>query len=327
MSLAAKQQLVRGISGRLADMVTAAQRDAILAMMTEELEGFEVEAVAGSGAAISMDLLDEFLSAKTIEGKSPRTVERYRYTLTRILTEIGVPVSRITVYHLRAYMMQERNRGISDSTLEGYRSIMRSMFTWLHREGLIPSDPTANLGTVKCPKVMRLPYSDVEVERLKAACTTTRDRALVCFLLSTGCRVSEVVGLDRNAINWQEMSCRVFGKGSKERTVYLDSVTAMYLRQYLAERCDDDPALFYSRNHGRLTVNGVQRMLKTLEASTGIPNVHPHRFRRTLATNLIGRGMPIQEVAFILGHEKLDTTMKYVYIDARDVRTAYQKYS
>ena len=223
--------------------------------------------------------------------------------------------------------MAERRRGIADSSLEGTRSIMRSFFSWLQREGLIRIDPTGNLGAVKAPKVVRLPYSDVEIERLKAACATVRDRAIVCFLLSTGCRISEVVGLDRGAINWQDMCCKVYGKGAKERMVYLDTVTAMYLKQYLAERSDDCQALFASRRGDRLTVSGIQAMLRNLGEATGIPNVHPHRFRRTLATRLIDRGMPIQEVAHVLGHEKLDTTMAYVYIDNANVRAAYQKYS
>lgn len=327
MSIASKQQLIRGIGAKLADAVTVAQMDRILATLSEELEHYEVEAVHDDSPCVSLDLLDEFLSAKQIEGKSAKTLACYRYRLAGMLREIGTPVSSITVYHLRGYLMAERKRGLADSTLEGIRSILRSFFSWLEREGLIQTDPTANLGAVKVPKVVRLPYSDVEIERLKNACKTVRDRAIVCFLLSTGCRISEVVGLDRSGIDWVRMSCKVFGKGAKERIVYIDTVTAMYLKQYLAERTDTNPALFSSCYGDRLTVVGIQRMLQRLGQATGIPNVHPHRFRRTLATRLIDRGMPIQEVAHVLGHEKLDTTMRYIYIDNTNVQTAYKKYS
>lgn len=287
-----------------------------------------MESLPGTGInGASLDMLEAFLNAKEIEGKSKGTIERYRYALTRMLTELNAPISRITVFHLRQYLMNERNRGITDSTLNGVRSVMCSFFNWLQREALVQQNPTANLGPIRCPRVVRLPYSDVEIERLKSACESPRDRAIVCFLLSTGCRISEVIALNRNAINWQEMSCKVLGKGNKERIVYLDSVSVMYLKQYLNSRTDTDPALFYSRRGTRLTVAGIQNMLRGLGEAANVENVHPHRFRRTLATRLIDRGMAIQEVAHILGHEKLDTTMRYVYIDNANVRVSYQRHT
>lgn len=327
MSQAAKQQLVKALGEELNDELTAAQLKKVLSTLVLKLEGFEVESLGSPDSSISFDLLDDFLNAKIIEGKSPKTVERYRYILTKALTKINCPVAMITVMHLRSYMMEERNRGVADSTLEGLRSILRSFFSWLHREGIIPTDPTGNLTTVKCARIVRYPYSDVELEKLKAGCKTVRDKALVCFLLSTGCRVSEVIKLNFTAIDFTGMSCKVLGKGNKERIVYIDNVTAMYLKQYLTQRKDGSDALFASRGGNRLTVAGIQETLRVLGERTGVQNVHPHRFRRTLATNLINRGMPIQEVAHILGHEKLDTTMRYVFIDDVNVKAAYQKYS
>lgn len=327
MSVAGKQQLLRNLNGRLASELTITQMNAVMLALTEEMESFEVEAVPGTGVGgCSMDMLEEYLNAKTIEGKSPATLARYRYFLVRMLTAIDAPISRITVFHLRQYMMSERNRGISDSTLNGFRSIMCSFFNWLQREALIQQNPVANLGPVRSARVVRLPYSDVEVEQLKAACKTIRDKAMVTFMLSTGCRVSEVVGAKRAALNFDTMSCKILGKGNKERIVYIDAVTAMYLRQYLAARTDECPQLFVSHHGEPITPCCVQVMLRRLGEATGIPNVHPHRFRRTLATNLINRGMAIQEVAHILGHEKIDTTMRYVYIENENVRAAYQRY-
>lgn len=327
MSLGAKQQLVKELGEQLSNELTATQLKTVLSTLARKLEGFDVEAIADPSSSISMDLLNDFLNAKIIEGKSPKTIERYRYILTKALTQINCPATKTTVAHLRAYLMDERSRGIADSTLEGFRSILRSYFSWLHREGIIAIDPTANLTAIKCAKIVRMPYSDVEIERLKAGCKTIRDKALVCFLLSTGCRVSEVVGLNFTAVDYTDMSCKVRGKGNKERIVYIDSVTAMYLKQYIAVRKDGSDALFATRGGKRFTSAGIERLLRVLGERTGIQNVHPHRFRRTLATNLINRGMAIQEVAHILGHEKLDTTMRYVFIDDVNVKTAYQKYS
>jgi len=327
MSIAAKQQYIRAVRERLKNVLTVTQWNTILAVMSEEADDFEIEQIERPNGEFSLDLLNAFLEAKLTEGRSPKTISRYRYMLNDILTRINTPIRKITVYHLRSFLISERERGISDSTLNGYRSVLCSFFRWLHTESLIDRNPTANLGAIKCAKLVKMPYSDVEIERLKSACTNSRDVAIVTFLLATGCRISEAVGLNRDAINFANMSCKVFGKGSKERIVYLDAVAAMYLKRYLAERVDDDPALFYSRNHTRITVRGIQNMLCGLERETGIPNVHPHRFRRTLATNLINRGMPIQEVAHVLGHEKIDTTMRYVYIDDTNVCTSYRKYS
>ena len=273
------------------------------------------------------DIMEGYLDAKAIEGRAKSTIERYRYVLTKALEHIGLPERKITVHHLRAYLMSERQRGISDGTLEGIRSAFSAYFDWLHKEALISKNPCTNLGTIKGPKVMRLPYSDVEIERLKEACGEIRDKAIICFLLATGCRISEVVALDRNDVDMQRMCCKVLGKGSKERVVYIDNVTRMHLRKYLAARTDLSPALFAGKGSERMTPGGVRKMLKTVGEIAHVENVHPHRFRRTLATNLINRGMPIQEVARVLGHDKLDTTMEYIYIDDRDVQTSYRKYS
>lgn len=327
MSTAAKQRLLNNINTRLYDVVTAAQRDKIMALISEEMIAFDMEEIISAPAKVSLDLMEEFINAKTIEGKASSTLSQYRYILNRFLSDVGTPVPQITVYHIRAYLMSERNRGVSDSSISGYRSVLCSFFGWLAKESLIPKNPMLNIGTIKTPKVVRLPYSDVEIERLKSACKSIRDKALICFMLATGCRVSEVCGVDRDAVSWPDMRCKVLGKGSKERIVYLDPVVIMYLKQYLSDRKDSSPALFASRNGERMTPAGIQVMLRRLGEGTGIENVHPHRFRRTLATNLINRGMPIQEVAHVLGHEKIDTTMDYIYIENNRVQAAYRRYS
>jgi len=223
--------------------------------------------------------------------------------------------------------MAEKERGISNGTLDGIRSTLSSYFGWLQKEGLIEKNPCGNLGTIKCAKVVRQPYSSEDLERLKEGCKTLRDKAIVSFLLSTGCRISEVCGLNRDDIHFDTLECKVLGKGNKERIVYLDAVSAMFVKRYLNGRKDDNPALFVGKFKERLEPGGTRIMLKALERRTGVENIHPHRFRRTLATNLISRGMAIQEVAAILGHERIDTTMKYVCLDKSAVKNSYRKYA
>ena len=326
MAIVSKVDLLNSIEERLSVLLTAHDMAEAMRVIKDELGDYAVEALAHNGE-IDSDLLDAYLSAKSIEGRSAGTIERYRYILTRAFSEMAVSERRTTVYHLRGWLTRERQRGISESTLEGYRATFSAYFNWLHREGLISVNPCTNLGPIKCPKVVRLPFSDIEIERLKEACWDIRDKALICFLLSTGCRISEVTQLDRADVDMQAMQCTVTGKGNKQRVVYIDNVTRMHLRRYEAARSDLSPALFAGKGSERLTPGGVRKMLRTVGQIARVENVHPHRFRRTLATGLIARGMPIQEVSRILGHENLDTTMTYVYLNDRDVQASYRKYS
>lgn len=325
MSIAAKTVLMRELETRLGTILTAETLGRAMPIIGEALAAFEVEQIAEPDR--DEDLLDAFLAAKEVEGRSKKTMERYAYIIRRFLAEAKTDTRHVTVYHIRAYLMAEKKRGIGENTLEGCRCVFSSYFGWLQKEGLISANPCANLGAIKTPKIVREPYSPEELERLREACKTLRDRALLAFLLSTGCRISEVCALNRDDIDFQSLECTVLGKGNKERIVYLDAVAAMLLKRYLAGRKDADPALFIGSRAERLLPGGVRAMLKKLEAKTGVANVHPHRFRRTLATNLISRGMVIQEVAAILGHDKLDTTMRYVYLDKTAVKNSYRKYA
>ena len=328
MSIADKKMLMKDIEQQVGTILTVAQTAEVMRMLAEQLDGYSVEAMATVDAmSDSTDLLKIYLDAKEIEGRSKKTIERYRYIITRAMTSIRAPLRKVTVYHLRSYLMDMRNKGTADSTVEGTREILCAFFGWLHKEGLIDGNPCANLSPVKCAKVVRLPYSDVEVEKLKEACKSVRDRAIISFLLSTGCRISEMCELNRDDIDFANAECIVHGKGNKERTVYLTPVAMLNLKRYLSTRSDVLPALFIGQRKNQITPCGVRAMLNVIEKRSGVENVHPHRFRRTLATNLIARGMPIQEVAAILGHDKIDTTMRYVYIDRRSLKTAYQKYA
>ena len=321
MSIEHTVDVIGNIANRLSTVLTAHDLPLVMSVIQDEMSAPPAEYDGQT------DMLDAFISAKSIEGRSAKTLERYRYILTKALQFMKVDERRTTVHHLRSFLMAERKRGVSDSTLEGYRSIFSSYFNWLQRESLIDKNPCVNLGPIRYQKVVRLPYSDVEIERLKEACDDVRDKALICFLLSTGCRISEVVSLNKQDIDLQNLQCTVNGKGNKQRIVYIDNVTRMNLRRYEISRGDASQALFAGKGSDRMTPGGIRKMLKTVGRAAGVDNVHPHRFRRTLATNLINRGMPIQEVAKVLGHDKLDTTMRYVYLDDRNVQVAYRKYS
>lgn len=325
MSIADKQMLINSITSILSDKVTAAQLDCIMGSITETLSCYSLERVTTQ--TVCTDMLDAFLSAKRVEGRSEKTIERYRYCIGCLLRYTSAPIQAINVYHIRAFFANEKSRGIQDSTLEGFRSVYSSFFGWLHTEGLIQTNPCSNVSPIKCEKKIRKPFTDIDLEKLKEYCGSDRNRAMLFFLLSTGCRISEMCGLNRDDINLITMECIVHGKGNKQRTVFLSEVAAMMVTRYLESRKDDLQALFVGKGSERMTPGGVRFMLRKVAKLAGVDNCHPHRFRRTLATNLIDRGMSIQEVAYILGHEKLDTTMKYVYVAKDNVKNAYKKYA
>lgn len=324
MSIASKQVFLRDTEKALGKVLTVELMQKVMPIIGENLAAFDMEQIQTVDGG---DCLKAFIEAKEVEGRSPKTMTRYAYIIKKFLEQTNVETEKVTVYHLRAFLMAEKKRGISDRTLAGYRDIFSSYFGWLFNEGLIQQNPCANLGAVKCMKVVREPYSPTDIERLKEACSSLRDRAIIAFLLSTGCRISEVCALNRTDIDFASSECTVLGKGNKERVVYLDSVAVMLLQRYLSKRKDAHSALFVGLRGERLEPGGVRAMLKVLEQKTGVQNVHPHRFRRTLATNLIAHGMPIQEVAAILGHDKLDTTMKYVYLEKSSIKNSYRKYA
>lgn len=329
MPILDKKLLLSDIEERLNNYIPANTVRQILADAGEVLTRYEVTTLKpdDGGEDESKQLIRLFLDAKTIEGKAPSTIARYDYILNRLHDDTGVSVKKITVYHLRQYMMSEKERGISMNTLKGNANCWSAFFQWLRNEGIIEKDPTVNLGQIKAKSEVELPFNSEQLQLIKEACETELESALVHFLLTTGCRISEVCSVNRNDIDYQNLRLTVTGKGDKTRTVYIDNVTALMLKRYLATRTDIDPALFYSRNHRRFEPGGVRAMLKRIEERCHVPNIHPHRFRHTLATNLVDRGMSIQEVAAILGHANIDTTMTYVYVNQRNTENNYRKFA
>lgn len=326
MAIETKATFLSELERAMSPVLTAEAMSKALVVVADTLTRYSMEMLPDVSPETD-DLLQAYVDAMHVQGRSEKTIERYTYIIGRMMESVRVPTREITVYHLRRYLTAEKERGISDITLEGTRQVFSAYFGWLHREGLITKSPVANLGAIKCTKKVKDVYSDIDIERLKFGCDNLRDRAIVAFLMSTGCRISEMTQLNRDDVNLTTLECKVLGKGSKERIVYLSSVAAMQIKAYLATRTDDYEALFVGKGTERMHPGGVRLMLNKLADKTDVVHVHPHKFRRTLATNLIRHGMPIQEVAAILGHDKIDTTMEYVVLDQTNTKAAYRKYA
>lgn len=272
--------------------------------------------------------LRKYIATKRIEGKAESTLRRYYEENLKLLRFFRKSLQEITAYDLRFYLSLRRQKGkVSNRTLDGMRRCYSSFFSWLSAEGVIGRNPCAALAQIKYRKVIKKPYSAIDLEKLRAACTDIRDLALVDFLYNTGCRVSEVSRLDITDVDLDSGECTVIGKGNKERIVYLTDVAAMHLKSYLDQRKDVGNALFTGKGTSRMGKNGIEALLRRLGKAAGVENVHPHRYRRTLATNLLDRGMNIQDVATILGHADLKTTQVYCYISQQNVKSAYRKYA
>lgn len=327
MAIDAKQSFLSQVEHRCADMLTVAEMPKIMSAISDLLQGFRMEELQRTDLDQDDDLMEAFVASMKVQGRSEKTIDRYQYVIGRFMGFAGVPTRSVNVYHIRKWITAEKERGIQDSTLEGNRQVLSSYFGWLFRESLIEKNPVVNVGVIKVPKRQRRVYSDVDIEKLNRNCETIRDRAIVHFLRSTGCRISEMTGLDRDAVDLDALECVVRGKGNKERTVYLDDVAGMILGEYLKSRRDQNPALFIGKRSERLQPGGVRCMLKRLGERAGVDHVHPHKFRRTQATRLARHGMPIQEVSAFLGHEKIDTTMRYVNVNREDTKHDFRRYA
>ena len=326
-----RERIIQEITETLQEKVPGDVLDLVQDILIMELNQYEIQE-----RCTEVDIPDtsaegqlkRYIATKRLEGKAPSTLHRYYEENTRMLRFFRKPLRDITTYDLRFYLSLRRQQGkTGNRTLDGMRRCYSSFFTWLAAEGVIGRNPCAALSQIKYRKTVKKPYSAVEMEKLRAACKDIRDLALVDFLYSTGCRVSEVVGLDITDVDLETGECTVVGKGEKERVVYLTEVAAMHLRTYLDTREDVGNALFTGRGTSRISKNGIEAVLRRLGKAAGVENVHPHRYRRTLATNLLDRGMNIQDVAAILGHADLKTTQIYCYISQQNVKTAYRKYA
>ena len=275
------------------------------------------------------DLLKNFLSAKEVEGCSQRTITYYNSTIIKMLDYIELKVVSITTDDLRKYLADYKNKNnASKSTIDNIRRVLSSFFSWLEDEDYILKNPVKRIHKIKTRKVVKEVLSDENFEILRDNCDNIRDLAMIELLYSTGIRVGELVNLNIDDILFNERECVVLGKGDSERTVYFDAKTKIHLLKYLETRKDKNPALFVSfkKPYNRLRINGVERRIRELGLESNIKNVHPHKFRRTMATNAIDKGMPIEQVQRLLGHVQIDTTMQYAMVNQNNVKMAHRKF-
>lgn len=275
------------------------------------------------------DLIQLFIAAKRVEGCSAKTVKYYETTVRNAIEKIDKDIVQVTTDDLRIYLDNyQENNGISKVTIDNIRRILSSFFSWLEDEDYILKSPVRRIHKVKTCKTVKETYSDEALEMMRDECDGIRDLALIDLLASTGMRVGELVKLNRSDIDFQSRECVVLGKGNKQRKVYFDARTKLHLKKYLESREDDNQALFVSlqKPFNRLLISGVEIRLRELGNKLNINKVHPHKFRRTLATVAIDKGMPIEQVQQLLGHQSVDTTLQYAMVNQNNVKESHRKY-
>lgn len=301
-------------------------------VLAKELQNVEIQELpdkSDSRKQNNKDLLDSFVSAKKIEGCSDKTLIYYRSTIEHLFESVDIMACHIETSDIRQYLVKyQEQKGSSKVTIDNMRRIFSSFFAWLEDEDYIAKSPVRRIHKVKTDSLVKEVLTDEQLEQLRDNCSEKRDLAMIDLLTSTGIRVGELVKLNRKDIDFHERQCVVFGKGSKERMVYFNARTKLHLLNYLAERSDDEEALFVSLSspHSRLTISGVETRIKELGKRLNMTKVHPHKFRRTMATMAIDKGMPIEQVQKLLGHVRIDTTLRYAIVNQNNVKMAHKKY-
>lgn len=327
-----KDKLITQIQAGMAPMLTQVQLEELRRVLTNEFHGVEItkkKASEPTEAKENGGLLDVFIAAKRIEGCSEKSLKYYDSTVRQMLDSVGKPVREILTDNLRGYLANyQKERGSSKVTIDNMRRIFSSFFGWLEDEDYILKSPVRRIHKIKTEKTIKETFSDEGLELLRDACKEIRDLAMIDLLASTGMRVGELVQLNREDINFQERECVVFGKGGSERVVYFDARTKIHLLNYLDGRDDHSPALFVSLTlpRERLLIGGVETRLREIGKRADMQTVHPHKFRRTLATRAIDKGMPIEQVQRLLGHVKIDTTMRYAMVNQANVKNSHRKF-
>lgn len=277
----------------------------------------------------SNDLIVMFIAAKRIEGCSEKTLKYYQTTIGAMVSSLGKSVRHILTEDLRSYLTEYQSKNQSSRvTIDNIRRILSSFFAWLEDEDYIIKSPVRRIHKVKTASSIKETYSDEDLEKMRDGCEQLRDLAMIDMLASTGMRVGEMVLLNRDDINFSERECVVFGKGDKERVVYFDARAKLHLQEYLDSRTDDNPALFVTLKapYRRFQIGGIEHRFREMGRKLNITKVHPHKFRRTLATMAIDKGMPIEQLQRLLGHQRIDTTLQYAMVKQSNVKTAHRKY-
>lgn len=330
MSKDCRMSFVRDIETALVNHFSAEQVTMISNIAIKALTNYEVTERCTDLVPIdgtNERLLKRYRACLMVDGKSEHTIYQYTQMLSRLSYALQKPFTDMGIHDIRYYLAVEQERGLIASSLENTRSYISAFFQWMTDEEILPKNPIKSLKPIKVPKEIEDPFSDVDIDALRSACRKVKERALVEFLLSSGVRVEEASKMKIANIDFSELTVHVVcGKGGKDRITYITSVAARYLREYLHERSNECEMLFSNHSHDKITPGGIQYILRKLGERANVSNVHPHRFRRTLATNLANRGMDIQDIQRILGHSDISTTMRYVKVTDKKVKASYQKH-
>ena len=324
-----KEQFITEVQQRMLPHLNNEQLQHLQEALEYCLRGIEINAVDQPQEKIQPNMVAAFISAKRIEGCSEKTLAYYSKTIAAMIETIGKTVQQITTEDLRQYLTDYQiQRKSSKVTIDNIRRILASFYSWLEDEDYIIKSPVRRIHKVKTAKLVKDTYTDETLELMRDNCDSLRDLAIIDLLASSGMRIGEMVALNRDDINFNERECIVFGKGNRERLVYFDARTKIHLQNYLDGRTDSSPALFVTLRapYKRIQIGGVELRLRELGCRLSIPKVHPHKFRRTLATSAIDKGMPIEQVQQLLGHQKIDTTMHYAMVKQQNVKLAHRKF-
>ena len=324
-----RQKLIQTVVTDMLSYLNNAQVEKLQEVLLHPLWDYDISLSDGKTKEQEQDLLALFLAAKRIEGCSEKSLKYYQATTQAMLDGIGKPIKEIVTEDIRQYLTNyQRERHSSRVTIDNIRRILSSFFSWLEDEDYILKSPVRRIHKVKTASNIKETYSDETLELMRDSCSEMRDLAMIDLLASTGMRVGEMVLLNRDDVDFAERECVVFGKGDKERMVYFDARTKLHLQTYLDSRNDNNPALIVSLKapFSRLSIGGVETRLRELGRQLGVHKVHPHKFRRTLATMAIDKGMPIEQLQQLLGHKRIDTTLQYAMVKQSNVKLAHRKY-
>ena len=324
-----KQKIVAAVLQGMLPYLNNAQVEKLQEVLLHALWDYDISLSDGKAEKQEQDLLALFLAAKRIEGCSEKSLKYYQATTQAMLDGIEKPIKEIVTEDIRQYLTSyQRERHSSRVTIDNIRRILSSFFSWLEDEDYILKSPVRRIHKVKTASNIKETYSDETLELMRDSCSEMRDLAMIDLLASTGMRVGEMVLLNRDDVDFAERECVVFGKGDKERMVYFDARTKLHLQAYLESRSDNNPALIVSLKapFNRLSIGGVETRLRELGRQLGVHKVHPHKFRRTLATMAIDKGMPIEQLQQLLGHKRIDTTLQYAMVKQSNVKLAHRKY-
>lgn len=324
-----KQNLINDVVQGMLPYLNNGQIEKLQEVLHFALFSYQVTQDKGHGENSEQSLVEIFLSAKRIEGCSEKSLKYYKTTIETMLFQLQKDVKQIVTDDIRTYLTEYQNsKHSSRVTIDNIRRILSSFFSWLEDEDYILKSPVRRIHKVKTGTSVKETYSDEALELMRDSCTELRDLAMIDMFASTGMRVGEMVLLNREDINFNERECVVFGKGDKERIVYFDARTKIHLQNYLQSRKDNNPALFVSLQspHNRMKIGGIEVRLRNLGNRLGLAKVYPHKFRRTLATMAIDKGMPIEQLQHLLGHRRIDTTLQYAMVKQSNVKMAHRKY-